>query len=395
MALAQIVGARISGTRDIDTVTYYTIAVNDRNGTRTVERRYNEFATLHAQLSQFGVQLPQMPEKSVFRKMFSPNFLREREANLDQLLQAALHACAMQSQSATLLETFLGLVQAGGQPGYSQSAQHYQASPAYAQPGYAQAPAGLVYGQGLPANGQPPAMAYGQPAPVYAQPAPAYGQPAPGFGGTDRVVENVRPHGLFGTEEVVEEVRTDRFGNREVRDEVVDKDMFGRVTGVREETVEEPRMMGGMMGGGRMGGFERGEENVRRHGFFGTEEVVEDVRTDRFGNREVREEIVDKDMFGRVTGVREETVEEPSRMGGMFGGMWGEGQTDRVVENVRPHGFFGSEQVVEEVRTDRFGNREVREEIVDKDMFGRLTGVREEVVDRDIYGDVTIRDDRW
>lgn len=359
MALVQMVGARISGARDIDSVTYYIIAVNDRNGTRTVERRFNEFASLHAQLSQFGVQLPQMPEKSVFRKRFSPNFLREREASLDQLLQTALHACPMQSQSAALLETFLGLVQAGCQPGYSQPPQYYQAPPAYAQPGYAQAPTGL-----------------------------AYGQAAPGFGGTDRVVENVRPHGFFGTEEVVEDVRTDMFGNREVREEVVDKDMFGRVTGVREETVDQPR-------GGWRGGSERVEENVRRNGFFGTEEVVEDVRTDCFGNQEVREEIVDKDMFGRVTGVREETVEEPRMMGGMMGGMWGGGPTDRVVEKVRPQGFFGSEEVVEDIRADGFGNREVREEVVDRDMFGRVTGVREEVVDRDVFGDVTIRDDRW
>merc|ERR1719335_1524689 len=91
--------------------------------------------------------------------------------------------------------------------------------------------------------------------------------------GSEHVEESVRRNGFFGTEQVVEDVRTDMFGNREVREEVVDKDMFGRVVGVREETVDEPRMMGG----GWRNGSEHVEENVRRNGFFGTEQVVEDV----------------------------------------------------------------------------------------------------------------------
>lgn len=37
--------------------------------------------------------------------------------------------------------------------------------------------------------------------------------------------------------------------------------------------------------------------------------MIEDVRTDMFGDTEVRRDIIDRDMFGHVTNVSEEVID--------------------------------------------------------------------------------------
>jgi len=52
-------------------------------------------------------------------------------------------------------------------------------------------------------------------------------------------------------------------------------------------------------------------EDVRPAGFLGlgSEQVITDVRTDLFGDTEIRREVVDRDMFGNVDGFREEVID--------------------------------------------------------------------------------------
>mmetsp|Transcript_56685 Transcript_56685/g.160926 ORF Transcript_56685/g.160926 Transcript_56685/m.160926 type:complete len:451 (+) Transcript_56685:80-1432(+) len=61
-----------------------------------------------------------------------------------------------------------------------------------------------------------------------------------GFFGADRIMEIDRPHGFFGfgSEQVIENVHTGMFGDTQITREVVDRDMFGNVEGVREEFVD-------------------------------------------------------------------------------------------------------------------------------------------------------------
>merc|ERR1739844_191008 len=59
-----------------------------------------------------------------------------------------------------------------------------------------------------------------------------------------------------------------------------------------------------------------------------------------------------------------------------FDGLGGGFGAERVFEETRPAGFFGSKEVITDVRTDMFGDRIVETEVIDRDMFGNVEDVR-------------------
>lgn len=292
-----------------DSVTFYDIRVSCGAQAWEVQHRYNDFCTLHDTLARQQVQLAELPGKSNFRIRCSPCFQNSRQEGLNQFLQTALSADpALLRLDA--LRFFLQVPEvvsspqavpspaqlapaAPQQPGYAEPPpaipSYAEAAPALqpgpAQPGYAQAALAMQTGYGEPgcaeaALAMQPGYAEAAPAlqpealhPGYAQAAPAmqpglaqpgyvhvqeaaamqpgcaepgYAQSAPamqpghsgsaGESGSDRAYGD--RSGPFGREEVIEDVRTDRFGDTEVREEVVDRDMFGNVEDVREKVVD-------------------------------------------------------------------------------------------------------------------------------------------------------------
>jgi len=105
------VQAIISGTKKHHAVTCYAIDVTEGSGRWTVDRRYSDFAKLHEELSQMGMHLSQLPEKSVFRMKISPKFRRHRQSGLDELLQAAITSCSTRGMLVGALQDFLGISQ--------------------------------------------------------------------------------------------------------------------------------------------------------------------------------------------------------------------------------------------------------------------------------------------
>jgi len=364
----------IGSRQQTDSVTRYQITVSDGAHSWIVMKRYTEVEVLHRALQYSMPGLPQMPQKSFWRKTFSKGFQNDRQLRIAGLLQAMVakdpqltmpqlrqflqvpNSLTPQSQPglqvqppqqapsaqayqqggmpAQAMQQAPSAPPAYGQPAVAQA--QAQAVPAYAQPAVAQAAARPVYAQPAPVYAQPPvyaqavaAPAYG--APVYASPAVApFGQPVYGAGpvyGMQPPPHHHQHHGMGGMGMPIA-AGIGGLGVGVVGGMMMENAFENR----HRDVIYEDR---GMMGGGMMGGGFGG-------GFGGSD--FREVRTDMFGDREVTE--VRTDMFG-----------------------------DRQFTDVR---------------TDMFGNSETRVESVD--MFG---DVRETIVDRDMFGDVTYveRDD--
>lgn len=99
--------------------TTYTIQVQSPDGpTHNVSRRYNDFAALDGHLrKKVQGRVPKMPEKSIFRKMLSSRFARQREKDLNSLLQAYLKLDS--DLNYPEFQKFLGVV---GKPASKQQA---------------------------------------------------------------------------------------------------------------------------------------------------------------------------------------------------------------------------------------------------------------------------------
>mmetsp|Transcript_85492 Transcript_85492/g.207211 ORF Transcript_85492/g.207211 Transcript_85492/m.207211 type:complete len:403 (-) Transcript_85492:204-1412(-) len=170
--------------------------------------------------------------------------------------------------------------QASPVPGYSPSA-YTQPQPGYAQPGYAQP------GYAQPGYAQPIQQQPGWSQPAYGQ--PAYGQPAypqPGF---------AQP----GYEQPYHEEQPSHSGG------------MGKVVGVGV-AAGAAGLVGGMLLEGALESHRRHESDAMFRdggfpplpggpGFFGGPGL--------FGSEEVRTEVIDRDMFGRVEDVRETIVD--------------------------------------------------------------------------------------
>eukprot|EP00401_Gymnodinium_catenatum_P007146 CAMPEP_0117605024 /NCGR_PEP_ID=MMETSP0784-20121206/78984_1 /TAXON_ID=39447 /ORGANISM="" /LENGTH=308 /DNA_ID=CAMNT_0005408063 /DNA_START=18 /DNA_END=943 /DNA_ORIENTATION=- len=266
-------------------ITYYSVLVTCGAQSWTVERRYTDFEKLSLDLQSAGqVYLPAMPRKSTFRKTFSISFCDDRQRQLGNLLHAAICADPY-LQKFLALKLFVGLIStstvttAGASAG--PIAQIYPQ--AYAQP----AP-------------PPPPPVYGQTTPAYVQHAPAY---AAAWASVFAACEGATAASLRAPSASICAGAT--RGSR------VGAGVAGVAAGVvggmlLESALEGPRHEVYRAPFGFGGG----------PGFLGTEEVIRDVRTDMFGDTEVRTEVIDRNMFGQVTEVREEIVERD-----MFGGV--------------------------------------------------------------------------
>jgi len=302
----------INGRFETDCITYYNVVTFDGQQQWLVTRRYNDFLSLQQRL-RGRVPLPTLPPKSVVRKLLSSRFAERRQQGLLNFLQAAVRADPG-LQLLPQLRSWLGLPElrpplavglTAPQPGSAQQPFAAQAivaptqpvaaaTPVLAQPAYAQqfpATAAPVYAQ--PPISQPAVPAqpvYAQPAyaqPAYAQLAPAYATPAyaqPAYMASPAYTTPVYQH-------------HDRPG---ISPGVaaLGAGAAGLVGGMLIENALEHRHHG-FMGGGGFGG----------PGIFGSEEVIRDVRVDAFGDTETRTEVIDRDMFGNIDGIREQIVD--------------------------------------------------------------------------------------
>ena len=129
MYSAQIIN-RVDGEH-----TTYTIQVAAPSGQQhVVSRRYNDFAAIDRYMRpRFPGRLPDMPEKSFWRKTFMPGFLDQREKDLNLLIQGMISCDPFLNDGE--VRTFFGVVGIS-KPGVVPTAQYgaAQAVPAYSQP---------------------------------------------------------------------------------------------------------------------------------------------------------------------------------------------------------------------------------------------------------------------
>lgn len=89
----------------------YSIRVRGADGEHVVHRRYNDFLLLRQDLvDELETELPELPEKSTFRKRFfftGPRFMEKREKGLRVVLKAAVAADGW--AECPCLRAFLGL----------------------------------------------------------------------------------------------------------------------------------------------------------------------------------------------------------------------------------------------------------------------------------------------
>lgn len=86
----------------------YSIRVTRGGRQHMVERTYTSFAAMRqAVVEALAVQLPEMPPKSTFRKIYSESFMDERMRALKELLAAVMEVD--RSASLPVVHTFLGL----------------------------------------------------------------------------------------------------------------------------------------------------------------------------------------------------------------------------------------------------------------------------------------------
>mmetsp|Transcript_21342 Transcript_21342/g.40859 ORF Transcript_21342/g.40859 Transcript_21342/m.40859 type:complete len:183 (-) Transcript_21342:64-612(-) len=88
-----IEGHRESKESPFDAHTIFTICVRNGWSTTRVKRRYSEFVTLDKQLRPIMTSLPELPPKSLMRKLLmplvqDPYFLNDRVKRLRKLLEA-------------------------------------------------------------------------------------------------------------------------------------------------------------------------------------------------------------------------------------------------------------------------------------------------------------------
>jgi len=206
------------------------------------------------------------------------------------------------------------------QPAYTQpSAPPCQSSPSPAQ---MPSPAGYVHAQ--PACVQPqisqPGYVYARPIPQQMQQGYVYQQSVPGFVQTSAVYSQ-QPPVLVGQVPYQEHQYHHNHGYHHhhhhghssgpsVATAAVAAGAAGLVGGMLLENAIENRrheFIEGHVGFGNETIF----EDVRPAGFLGlgSEQVITDVRTDLFGDTEIRREVVDRDMFGNVDGFREEVID--------------------------------------------------------------------------------------
>jgi len=343
------ISALIEGSvESSDGVTYFNIIVSDGVNAWSVLQRYNSFLQLHRSLQMKGVRLPRMPPKSFFRLCFLPSFKESRQLDLQSVLSAATaadpalalpplrsflmgpevaqqntpraHPAFAQAVPPYLQQApycaptgpaFAQQVPALGQPVPASCVRPVQTVPIHAQPAYAQpAP---VHAQASPAFAQA-APAYAQAVPAYAQAGPAYAQAAPAYAqAVPADAQPVYPHGmpcgLSGLS--ADRARHENGGRISTGTAAVGAGVAGLVGGMLLEDALEGRRHIDTIGGFRLG-HERIVEDVRQPIFFGlggSEEVRETVRTDMFGDTEVRREVIDRDVFGNVEEVREEIID--------------------------------------------------------------------------------------
>jgi len=336
----------INGRFQTDCITYYNVCTFDGQQQWLVTRRYNDFLTLQQRL-RGRVPLPPLPPKSVVRKLLSSRFADRRQQGLLNFLQAAVRADPGLQLLPQLLRWLglpelrppLGVGLTAPQPGSAQQPFAAQAAAvptqavAAATPVYAQAPDPMLaqpaYAQQFPATAVPapvsavqpthahlaaaPTPVYAQPAfsqsavpgqPVYAQPAyaqpayaqPAYAQPAPAYATPAYAQTAYMASPAYTTPVYQQQDRP----NISPAVAALGAGAAGLVGGMLIENALEHRHHG-FMGGG---GFGPGGP-----GIFGSEEVIRDVRMDAFGDTETRTEVIDRDMFGNIDGIREQIVD--------------------------------------------------------------------------------------
>lgn len=95
-------------TQASDGAVFFAVRLNVGGRSRTVLRRFREFAALHRELRQQNRSLPWLPPRSLFRKALLPGFMERRRRGLQSFLAAAL-AADPHCHESSALRAFLAL----------------------------------------------------------------------------------------------------------------------------------------------------------------------------------------------------------------------------------------------------------------------------------------------